>query len=124
MAFQISPGVNISEIDLTTIVPSISTTVGAIAGHFHWGPVEKVALITTEDQLVSTFGVPDANNAVDVLTATSFLAYSNQLLVARAENGANNASSAGVGRYVKNDDQTIPQGFLMWVAGLLSILVT
>ena len=105
MAFQISPGVNISEIDLTTIVPSISTTVGAIAGHFHWGPVEKVALITTEDQLVSTFGVPDANNAVDVLTATSFLAYSNQLLVARAENGANNASSAGVGRYVKNDDQ-------------------
>ena len=105
MGFQISPGINISEIDLTTVVPSISTTVGAIAGHFHWGPVEKVVLTTTEDQLVSTFGVPDANNAVDVLTSTSFLAYSNQLLVVRAENSANNASSSGVGKYVKNDDQ-------------------
>lgn len=105
MAFQISPGVNISEIDLTTIVPSISTTVGGIAGHFHWGPVEKVVLVTTEDQFVDTFGKPDANNAVDVLTATSFLAYSNQLLVARAENGANNSTSAGVGKDVRNDDQ-------------------
>jgi phage tail sheath protein FI len=104
MAFQISPGVNISEIDLTTIVPSISTTVGAIGGHFHWGPVEKVVLVSTEDELIDNFGKPDANNATSVLTATSFLAYSNQLLVARAENSANNAATSGVGRYIKNDD--------------------
>ena len=39
MAFQVSPGVNVSEIDLTTVVPSVATTTGAIAGVFRWGPV-------------------------------------------------------------------------------------
>jgi hypothetical protein len=37
MPFQISAGVNISEIDLTTIVPAVQTTVGSMAGHFVWG---------------------------------------------------------------------------------------
>ena len=37
MAFQLSPGVNVSEIDLTTIVPAVSTSTGAIAGVFRWG---------------------------------------------------------------------------------------
>ena len=37
MAFQVSPGVNVSEkLDLTTVV-LVSTTTGAIAGHFRWG---------------------------------------------------------------------------------------
>ena len=35
--FQVSPGINISEVDLTTVVPAVSTTVGAIAGVFRWG---------------------------------------------------------------------------------------
>ena len=39
MGFQVSPGVNVSEIDLTTIIPAVSTTTGAFAGHFRWGPV-------------------------------------------------------------------------------------
>ena len=34
MAFQLSPGVMISEVDLTTIVPSVSTTAGAYAGYW------------------------------------------------------------------------------------------
>ena len=104
MPFQISPGVNVTEIDLTTIVPAISTTVGGIAGRFHWGPVDKTVLITTEDELAETFGKPTSDNAEEWFTAASFLAYSNQLYVSRAENAANNASAAGVGRYVKNDD--------------------
>jgi hypothetical protein len=45
MAFQISPGVNYSEVDLTTVVPSILTTAGAIAGGFSWGPVNKRILV-------------------------------------------------------------------------------
>lgn len=32
MPFQVSPGVNVSEIDLSTVVPAVSTTEGAIAG--------------------------------------------------------------------------------------------
>ena len=42
MAFQVSPGVNVSEIDLTTIVPAVQTTNAGIAGHFRWGPVDKI----------------------------------------------------------------------------------
>ena len=34
MAYQLSPGVIWSEIDLTTIVPSLSTTAGGFAGDF------------------------------------------------------------------------------------------
>ena len=34
MAFQVSPGVNVSEIDLTTVVPAVSSTTGAFARRF------------------------------------------------------------------------------------------
>jgi hypothetical protein len=42
MAFQLSPGVNVSEVDLTTVIPSVLTTAGAFAGNFVWGPANKV----------------------------------------------------------------------------------
>ena len=48
MAFQISPGVNVSEIDLSTVVPSVQTTAGAFAGTFQWGPANKIKLIGDE----------------------------------------------------------------------------
>ena len=32
MAFQVSPGINVSEIDLTTVVPNVATSIGAIGG--------------------------------------------------------------------------------------------
>ena len=38
MAFQTSPGINVSEIDLTNSTPAVGTTEGAIAGVFRWGP--------------------------------------------------------------------------------------
>ena len=89
MPFQVSPGVNVSEIDLTTVVPAVATTVGAIAGVFNWGPVEDRILIATETELVNTFGKPTANNFETFYTAANFLAYGNQLYVSRAA-GANN----------------------------------
>ena len=79
MPFQVSPGVNISEVDLTTIVPAVSTTQGAIAGVFRWGPSNDRVLISSEDELVATFGRPTANNYETFFTASSFLAYGNQL---------------------------------------------
>jgi hypothetical protein len=48
MAFQLSPGVNVSEIDLTTIVPSGATSIGAFAGPFAWGPVGEIITISDE----------------------------------------------------------------------------
>lgn len=87
--FQISAGVNVSEIDLTTVIPVSSTTVGGIAGVFAWGPVNKVILIDSENALALRFGKPSNLNAETWFTAANFLAYGNQLLVSRVANTAN-----------------------------------
>ena len=92
MAFQVSPGVNVSEIDLTTVVPAVSTSVGAIAGVFKWGPVGKVTLISSETELVSRFGKPTNHNPETFFTAASFLAYGNALQVVRSANTTNFAN--------------------------------
>ena len=88
MAFQLSPGVNVSEIDLTTIVPSVGTTEGAFVGDFVWGPANKIMNITNENELVNTFGKPDSNTFVSFFTAANFLAYAQNLRVVRAANTA------------------------------------
>ena len=84
MAFQISPGVNYSEVDLTTVVPSVLTTAGAFAGNFNWGPANKRIQIDSEITLVDTFGSPDTNTYVSFFSAASFLSYGNNLQVVRA----------------------------------------
>ncbi len=84
--FQISPGINVSEIDLTTVVPPTATTVGAIAGVFRWGPVGVRQLVTSENDLVSKFGRPTSINPETFFTAANFLGYSNALYVSRAAN--------------------------------------
>lgn len=97
MAFQISPGVNVSEIDLTAVVPAVATTTGAFAGVFRWGPVNEPILVNSENTLAERFGKPYANttwqNAETFFTAANFLAYSNSLFVVRVDNG-NNAIAA------------------------------
>ena len=88
MGFQLSPGVNVSEIDLTTVVPSVLTTAGAFAGTFKWGPANQVVLVDSEITLSKTFGTPDSNSAISFFTAANFLSYGNNLSVVRAV-GAN-----------------------------------
>lgn len=86
MAFQLSPGVNITEIDLTTVVPNVATTDGAIAGVFRWGPVDQRVLIDSEDILVSRFAKPTNYNPETFFSAANFLSYGNRLYVSRAAN--------------------------------------
>jgi hypothetical protein len=94
MAFQLSPGVNVSEVDLTTVVPSVATTVGGFAGNFNWGPVNEIVTINNEVQLVERFGKPDSNTYTSFFTAANFLSYANDLRVVRsAGTNANNATS-------------------------------
>lgn len=110
--YQISPGINISEIDLTTVVPATSTTVGAIAGVFRWGPIGVRTLVTSENDLVRKFGKPTSINPETFFTAASFLGYSNALYVSRAANTAtifsavaNSAAfSANAAHSIKNQD--------------------
>ena len=55
MAFQLSPGVDVKEIDLTAIIPAVSTTKAGFAGLFNWGPVEQRITVTSENELVERF---------------------------------------------------------------------
>jgi phage tail sheath protein FI len=92
MPFQVSPGVNVSEIDLTTIVPAVSTSIGGIAGVFRWGPIGERILIDSENALATRFGKPTNFNAETWFTAASFLSYTNALYVSRAANTTANST--------------------------------
>ena len=59
MAFQVSPGVLVKEIDLTNVVPAVATSIGAIAAGFGKGPVEEIIPISSEQELYQVFGKPD-----------------------------------------------------------------
>jgi hypothetical protein len=107
MAFQLSPGVNVSEVDLTTVVPSVLSTAGAFAGKFSWGPANKIKLIDSELTLVSTFAPngPNSNTATSFFTAANFLAYGNNLQVVRAVgSGSTNAGAVSPVTGLKNEE--------------------
>ena len=86
MTTQLSPGIKVTEIDLTTIVPAVATSEGAIGGVFRWGPIGERVLVDNEQKLVTRFGKPTADNPETFFTAASFLAYGNRLYVSRAAN--------------------------------------
>ena len=105
MAFQLSPGVNVSEIDLTTIVPAVGTTEAAIAGSFNWGPINEVRTISSEVQLGDTLGKPDANIFVEWLCAGNFLTYGRNLKVVRSSGTGTllNATANNGGILIENE---------------------
>jgi hypothetical protein len=98
MAFRVSPGVSIKEIDLTTVVPAVATTPGGFAGYFHWGPVDEIVTVTQQTELANIFGKPDNNNYLDFFTAGNFLSYGNNCQVVRVVGAAaKNASVTKAG---------------------------
>ena len=107
MAFQVSPGVAVAEIDLTTRVPIPSISDGALAGNLTWGPLEEPKLVTNEDELVTMFGKPNGNTFKTFFTAASFLTYSNKLRIVRAANtsSAKNAVTGGTAILIRNDKE-------------------
>jgi phage tail sheath protein FI len=105
MAFQLSPGVNVSEVDLTTVVPAVGTTTGALVGTFAWGPANQITLVSSENKLVEIFGKPSNETANDFFTAANFLAYGNSLRLVRANTNSNNASVNGATGFKVNNDE-------------------
>jgi Phage tail sheath protein subtilisin-like domain/Phage tail sheath C-terminal domain len=85
MPFQLSPGVAVVEKDFSAIIPAVSTSAGAFAGAFTWGPVLDPVTISSETVLVQRFGKPTDANAQSFFTAANFLAYTNNLLTVRAD---------------------------------------
>ena len=103
MAFQVSPGVLVQERDLTRIIPAVSTSIGAVAGQFSKGPLDEIVSISSEQELVDTFGKPDSSNFEYFFSAANFLQYSNSLRVVRADQTSLvNATAGGSGLLVKN----------------------
>ena len=108
MAFQVSPGVLVQERDLTRIIPAVSTSVGAFAGEFRKGPLDEIITLSSEQELVETFGKPDSNNFEDFFSAANFLQYSNALRVVRAQNSSvANAVASGSAFVIKNETDYI-----------------
>lgn len=108
MAFSVSPGVEVKEIDATNVIGvTTSTSVGGTAGRFKWGPVEEIMTVRSEKELVEIFGAPDdANTAATFLPAAGFLKYASNLQVIRqADSGQLNAagtSSTSSALLIKN----------------------
>jgi phage tail sheath protein FI len=125
MAFQVSPGVQVNEIDATNVVPAVSTSIGGFAGSFNWGPVGQVVTVGSENELAATFGTPDNNTAKYFLVAASFLKYGNALKVVRVASGHVNAASDGTGQLIKNEDDYENAGSLSvgnWIAKYPGVL--
>ena len=105
MAFQVSPGVLVQERDLTNVIPAVATTIGAVAGQFNQGPMDEVTSISSEKELVETFGKPDSTNFEFWFSAASFLQYSSSLRVVRAANTSSvNSCVSGTALRIKNTD--------------------
>ena len=105
MAFQVSPGVLVKEIDLTNVVPAVATSIGAIAGGFPKGPVSQIVPIGSEEELVSIFGKPNSSNFETWFTMANFLQYGNALRVVRADGAlAKNATANAAGLKINNDN--------------------
>jgi hypothetical protein len=121
MPFQVSPGVNVSEIDLTTVVPAVSSTEGAIAGQFRWGPAAQRVLVDSEDRLVNIFQKPNNDNATDFFTAANFLSYGNALHVVRTVNSDARNAAQSTAALIENEDSTVPStdNFYAKYAGVL-----
>lgn len=92
MPFQLSPGVAVVEKDFSALVPAVSSSAGAFAGVFAWGPVLDPVTISSEAVLVQRFGKPNDSTAQSFFTAANFLSYTNNLLTVRVNTAGNRNS--------------------------------
>jgi hypothetical protein len=112
MATQLSPGVQVREIDLTNFIPATGTAGGATVGQFHWGPVNQYTIINDTNTLTSIFGKPTDANYVDWFSCSNFLAYTDNLNIIRvvdstSDTPALNSSVDGSGFRVDNESHYV-----------------
>ena len=80
MANFVSPGVYVIEKDISDYAPSINTSVVGMVGFAGKGPVNKATLITSQNNLITTFGPPSEDlygqaleGALEILEQTNAL---------------------------------------------------
>ena len=82
-----SPSIVVKEIDLSGVVPAVTSSTGALVGDFNWGPAEQPILVGNEAELAANFGAPSLSggaSSTDFLSAAYFLKYSTNTFVTRA----------------------------------------
>jgi len=97
MTLYLSPLVDVKEIDLSTTIPAVATSIGVHVLRDTWkGPELKTQLINSVDELIETFGIPEEALSVatdtfstrgqsyeDILAGVGFLQYGNNLYCTR-----------------------------------------
>ena len=85
MAIPTSPSVVVLENDISIYAPNINSSVVGLVGFANKGPINKATLVTSQENLIRTFGKPDTllngqglEGALEILEAT------NQLYFVRA----------------------------------------
>jgi hypothetical protein len=97
---QLSPGVLVREVDLTVgRADNVLDNIGAIAGPFEIGPVDEPTNISTEQDLINTFGKPISTDTQYEywMSASNYLSYGGVLKVVRTDDTNLNNANAGVG---------------------------
>lgn len=87
MGFYLSPLVKVNEIDLSTTVPAVATSIAALViRNAYKGPELKQAFVSNEQELIDMFGYPtsDTGCIYDMFSALGYLKYGNKLYVTRA----------------------------------------
>lgn len=80
MALYLSPLIDTNEIDLTTTIPAVATSIAVAVIRDPWkGPELKKQLVTTIDELIETVGEPTSGSYEDILSSTGYLKYGNKL---------------------------------------------
>jgi len=84
MTQYLSPLVDVNEIDLTTTIPAVATSIGVNVLRNTWkGPELKVQLVNTIDELTQIFGAPSDDSYEDLMASVGFLQYGNNLYCTR-----------------------------------------
>lgn len=102
-----SPSIVVKEIDLSGVVPAVTSSTGALVGDFNWGPAEQPILVGNEAELAANFGAPSLSggaSSTDFLSAAYFLKYSTNTFVTRAvaDSDYNAVAAGSTSTQVKN----------------------
>ena len=90
MSKTLYPGISFSETDLTAVVRTQVSNLGAMCGRFQMGPVGTPVLVADKNDLITNFGIPisngtNSNNLEDWHNAANYLGYASGLYICRVE---------------------------------------
>jgi phage tail sheath protein FI len=98
MVNYVSPGVYTIEKDISEYAPSINTSIVGIVGFASKGPTNKATLITSQNNLISTFGSPSESISGQALEgALEILEQTNSMYFVRAAGSSAADASAIMG---------------------------